>query len=166
MKTELTREDLLGNISATRKRLEEIKNVDNQIAELYKEPFTGIQKRMIATAVNLSWIFLFTVMAFNFLGYQLLLLPILYWVFRGSVVSDRICKSLYKKQLEENEEIIEELYRQKSEKEYNLKTISMLEKEMHDIAMLKQFESYLQNKQAVTIQKCIELYSKDTKHSY
>lgn len=158
MKTELTREDLLKNISVTRTKLEEIKQIDQKISELYKEPLTGVQKKMIATAVNVSWIGVFTVMAFNFVGYHLLLMPFLYWLFRGSKISERISKSQYKKQLDGNESEIERLYSEKGEKEYELKTVSMLERDMHDIAMLRKFETYIQTKQAITIEKCLELY--------
>lgn len=158
MKTELTREDLLKNISVTRAKLEEIKQIDQRISELYKEPMTGVQKKMLAAVINLSWIGVFAVMAINFVGYHLLLMPFLYWLFRGSKVSDRISKSRYKKQLDSNEKEIESLYSEKGEKEYELKTVSMLEREMHDIAMLREFETYIQTKQAITIEKCLELY--------
>lgn len=163
VKTELTGDYLQKNISATREKLEELQAIDKQIAEIYKEPVTEVQKKMITTFVNLAWISIFSVMAFNFLGYHLLLMPILYWVFRGSVISERVSNSLYKKQLDDNEALIDSLYRQKGDKEYELKTISMLETELHNIAMLKQFEAYLQTKQAVTIDKCIELYDRDEK---
>jgi len=163
VKTELTGGYLQKNILATREKLEELEAIDKQIAEIYKEPVTEVQKKMITAFVNLAWISIFSVMAFNFLGYHLLLMPILYWVFRGSIISERVSNSLYKKQLDDNEALIDSLYRQKGDKEYELKTISMLETELHNIAMLKQFEAYLQTKQAVTIDKCIELYDRDEK---
>jgi len=163
VKTELTGEYLHKNISNTRSKLEEIEKIEKQIAEIYKEPVTEVQKKMITTFVNLAWISIFAVMAFNFVGYHLLLMPIIYWVFRGSIISERVSNSLYKKQIDDNEALIDRLYREKGEKEYELKTISMLETELHNIAMLKQFEAYLQTKQAVTIDKCIELYDRDEK---
>ena len=163
MKTELTRDDLLKNISSTREKLEDVKRIEDQIAELYKEPVTNVQKKMIASTVNLAWILVFGIIAFKFPGYHLIVMPFLYWFFRGSKVSDRITKNLYKKQLDENENMIDALYVEKEEKDYTLKTISMLEEEFHDVAMLKQFETYLKTKQAVTIEKCMELYNREQK---
>lgn len=158
---ELTRDDLLSNVTVTVTKLEELKNTEEKIARMYKEPVSNLQKKMIATAVNVSWILVFTVMAFNFVGYHLLLMPILYWIFRGSKVSDRISKSLYKNQLDENEKMIDELYQRRAEIESEIKGISLFVNELRDIAMLKEFEHYIKTKQANTIQKCIELYKKE-----
>lgn len=158
MKTELIREDLLKNISATRQKLEEIKKIESQIIEIYTEPVTPFQKKMLTTTINTAWVVVFGVMAYNFVGYHLFLMAVLYWIFRGSVITNRVSKSLFKKQLEENESLIEKLYQQKGEKEYELKTISMLETELHDIGMLKQFEKYLHSKKAITLDKCMDLY--------
>ncbi|MED2737476.1 hypothetical protein [Bacillus toyonensis] len=163
IKTELTRNDLLKNISATRKGLEELKVIEEQIGEIYKEPLTGLHKKMIATVVNVGWIGLFAALAINFVGLHLLIFPVLYFIFRGSVVAERINRSFYKKQLEENEHRIDKLYHDKGEKEYEINTLSMLEKELHNITMLKKFESYLETKQAITINKCMELYKSENK---
>ncbi|MGF7535681.1 hypothetical protein AAGG74_18670 [Bacillus mexicanus] len=163
MKTKLTKDDLLKNVSGTLKKLEELKFIDEQISKIYQGPLLAKDKKKLVIAVNVGWVVLFTLMAIEFPGYHLLLMPILYYIFRGSKIAERVNGAFMKKHLEENEKLLEDLYTEKSEKEYELKTISMLEQELHDITMLRQFESYLKNKQAITIEKCIELYERQTK---
>lgn len=163
MKTKLTKDDLLNNVSATLKKLEELKFIDEQIAKIYQGPLLEKDKKRLIVAVNVGWIMLFALMSITAPGYHLFLMPVLYFLFRGSKIAERVNSAFMKKHIEENEKLIEDLYMEKSEKEYELKTISMLEQEMHDIAMLKQFETYLKNKQAITIEKCIELYKQQVK---
>ena len=158
MNVKLTSKDLLKNIKLTKEKVAQLQEIDRQIAEAYKEPYSSLQKKTLAAMVNTAWLLGVTALGMAYPGYHLLIMPALYWVFRGSVVADRVSKAAYKRILDANEELIDCLYKQKADVEYELKTVTLLEEKMHNVALLESFERYIQEQKAVTIEKCMALY--------
>lgn len=161
MTTLLTKSDLLKNIRSTATKLDEIELINNQISSFYQEPFNNHMKKVMAIGINIAWIgALFGILNF-YIGPLLALYPVLYFVFMGSKVSNRIASFAYKRKLDKYENTIEQLHQRKLDLEYELHTISMIDKELHNPKMLHKFESYLTSKTATTLEGCLELYKKE-----
>lgn len=157
----MRKEQLLKNIQDSRVLVVKMEKVEEKLEACYKAPFDPTEVWLIRILVNLSWVVLVMMMGLYAPGLHLVVLPFLFFRFNGRRVAESINARGLKRKLDRNGDFIEQLIRDRSELEYELKTISMIEAEYLHTSVLKRFEAYLAERRAATLEACVEIYKKE-----
>ena len=153
----MRKDHLLQNIKESKDLVDKIEKVNQKLEDFYRFPFDKTEEMMLRLLVNGIWLVGTIMLGMYLPGYYLVAIPVLFWFFRGKKVAEKVNAIGLKKRLEANEGKIKELVHEKSELDYQLKTVAMIEEEYLRGDILDKFETYIQNHKATTLEGCIEL---------
>jgi hypothetical protein len=155
------KEHLLENIQASKKLVDQIEKVNEELETYYLLPFDKTEELFLRLLVNAIWVVGTISLGLYQPGFYLVAVPVLYWLFNGKKVAQKVNAVGLKRKLEANEGKIKALVHKKSELDYQLKTVAMIEEEYLHADILEKFETYLNNRNAATLEGCIRLLKEE-----
>lgn len=157
----MRKDHLLQNIQESKAIVDKMEWADARLESLYSTPFNPKEEWGFRMVVNGIWLAGTILLCLTQPGWYLVVIPVLYWFANGKKVASKLNAVGLKKKLEAAEEEIKQLTHQKSEWEYELKSMAMIEAEYLRGDILKRFETYINQHKATTLQGCIALWEEE-----